>query len=184
VSNIDSRTTGEQTCNLATTTSSGSQGHIGTDRDRRGTDTTGFCHVRRGYAPTMAVREDSLPASLRRTHEVEHMKGEPNMAKTMSTSTSTMFVGSTTLASNLQRVLVDLIDLHIQGKQAHFPLGEQQTATVVDLLVERLNAAARTIREVHDEVDRDDPSTADLLHMILLDLEKYAWMLAAENRSA
>ena len=106
------------------------------------------------------------------------------MAKTMSTSTSTMFVGSTTLASNLQRVLVDLIDLHIQGKQAHFPLGEQQTATVVDLLVERLNAAARTIREVHDEVDRDDPSTADLLHMILLDLEKYAWMLAAENRSA
>ena len=70
------------------------------------------------------------------------------------------------------------------NRPASLPLGEQQTARVVDLVVERLNAAARTIREVHDEVDGEDPSTADLLHMILLDLEKYAWMLAAENRSA
>lgn len=147
------------------------------------------------------------------------------------------FAASTKLSGNLQRVLVDLIDLHIQGKQAHwnvvghnfrdlhlqldeivdaarthsdtiaermralhavpdgrsdtvasksslpaFPAGEQDTSTVVDLTVERLNAACKTMRDVHDEVDHEDPSTSDLLHAIIDDLEKQAWMVSAENR--
>jgi starvation-inducible DNA-binding protein len=32
-------------------------------------------------------------------------------------------------------------------------------------------------------VDSEDPSTADLLHTITDSLEKYAWMVSAENRS-
>lgn len=147
------------------------------------------------------------------------------------------FTGSRQLAESLQRVLVDLIELHVQGKQAHwnvvghnfrdlhlqldeivdaartssdtiaermravhavpdgrsetvtatttlpaFPPGEQQTATVVDLMTARLTATCDTAREVHDRVDEEDPTTADLLHQIIDELEKLAWMVAAENR--
>jgi starvation-inducible DNA-binding protein len=37
---------------------------------------------------------------------------------------------------------------------------------------------------VHDDVDAEDPTSADLLHAILEDLEKQAWMLSAEVRTA
>jgi starvation-inducible DNA-binding protein len=149
------------------------------------------------------------------------------------------FAASTKLAGDLQRILVDLIDLHIQGKQAHwnvvghnfrdlhlqldeiietareasdtiaermralravpdgradtvaassslpaFPAGEQDTAAVVDLVVARLFAAVATMRDVHDAVDDEDPATSDLLHQIIEALEKYAWMVGAENRTA
>ena len=149
------------------------------------------------------------------------------------------FVGSATLAGHLQRVLVDLIELHLQGKQAHwnvvgpnfrdlhlqldeivdiareasdtiaermralhatpdgrsdtvastttlpaFPAGEQSTGNVARAVTARLHAAAATLRGVHDDVDAEDPSSADLLHAILDDLEKQAWMLSAEVRTA
>ncbi len=149
------------------------------------------------------------------------------------------FVAPPRLANNLQVVLVDLIELHLQGKQAHwnvvgknfrdlhlqldelvdvareasdtiaerlralqgspdgrsdtvaastslpaFPGGEQNTATVVDLITDRIAAAVATMRTVHDDVDADDPSSADLLHAITDDLEKYAWMISAENHIA
>jgi len=149
------------------------------------------------------------------------------------------FIGSTGLAERLQRVLVDLIELHLQGKQAHwnvvgpnfrdlhlqldeivdvareasdtiaermralhatpdgrsdavaatttlpaFPAGEQSTADVARAMTARLNAAAATLRAVHDDVDAEDPSSADLLHAILEDLEKQAWMVRAEVRTA
>lgn len=147
------------------------------------------------------------------------------------------FTASTQLAENLQRVLSDLIALHLQGKQAHwtvvghnfrdlhlqldeivaearefsdtiaermralnavpdgraptvaktaslspFPLGEQNTSTVVDLMTDRLHRVAGTARAVHDAVDAEDPATADLLHAIIDSLEKQAWMLSSENR--
>lgn len=145
---------------------------------------------------------------------------------------------SEALAANLQKVLVDLVELHLQGKQAHwnvvgknfrdlhlqldeiveaarefaddvaermralhatpdgrtgtvasstslstYPDGEVDTKRTVDLVTERIEAAVGTIREVHDEVDEEDPSTADLLHAIILKLEQYAWMVRAENGS-
>jgi starvation-inducible DNA-binding protein len=148
------------------------------------------------------------------------------------------FVASPRLANNLQAVLVDLIELHLQGKQAHwnvvgknfrdlhlqldelvdvaraasdtiaermralqaipdgrsetvtattslpaFPADEQNTTTVVDLITDRITAAVATMRTVHDDVDGDDPSSADLLHQMIDDLEKYAWMISAENRT-
>ncbi|SDU81007.1 starvation-inducible DNA-binding protein [Microlunatus sagamiharensis] len=143
------------------------------------------------------------------------------------------------LAANLQKVAVDLINLHVVGKQAHwnvvgknfrdlhlqldelveaarefsddiaermrsiyvtpdgrastiaatstiaeFPAGEVDTAETVDLIVAAIYATAGTMREVHDEVDEADPTTADLLHGFLERLEQLAWMIEAENRVA
>src|ERR1700730_11141277 len=147
------------------------------------------------------------------------------------------FTASPQLAANLQRVLVNLVELHLQGKQAHwnvigsnfrdlhlqldelvdaareasdtiaermraldavpdgrsdtvaattslpqFPAFEQNTTDVVDLITTRVYATVDTLRVVHDDVDAEDPSTADLLHQIIDSLEKLAWMIKSENR--
>lgn len=147
------------------------------------------------------------------------------------------FTASKQLGENLQMVLVDLIELASQGKQAHwnvvgknfrdmhrqldeiiaaargfsdtvaermralhavpdgrsdtvaegttlpeFPTGEVSTTDVVDLITERLEATAGTCRDVHDAVDEEDPTSADILHAILESLEQFAWMVSAENR--
>ena len=140
------------------------------------------------------------------------------------------------LVQNLQKVLVDLIELHLQGKQAHWnlvgtnfrhlhlqlddivdlareaadtiaermraldavpdgrtdtvaattsipaaPAGLVGTADTVDIVTDRIYATVDTVRTVHDEVDAADASTADLLHTIITELEKQAWMLKSEN---
>jgi len=54
----------------------------------------------------------------------------------------------------------------------------------VDLITGSLRTVVADIRRVHDEVDHEDPSTSDLLHGIVVELEKQAWMLSAENRIA
>lgn len=147
------------------------------------------------------------------------------------------FHASERLRSNLQQVLVDLIELSLQGKQAHwnvvgpnfrdlhlqldeivdaarefsdtiaerlramhaivdgrsdsvaastslpaFPEGEVSTGTTVDLITERLDAVADTCRQVHDEVDEDDPTSADILHAILERIEQLSWLTRSENR--
>ncbi len=148
------------------------------------------------------------------------------------------FTASQELSDNLQAVLVDLLELAIQGKQAHwnvvgknfrdthlqldeiidaargfsdtiaermralhavpdgrsdtvaetttlpeFPHGEVLTADVIDLVTERLEATISTCRDVHDAVDEEDPTSADILHAILESLEQFAWMISAENRT-
>jgi starvation-inducible DNA-binding protein len=147
------------------------------------------------------------------------------------------FYAPPSLPENLQKVLVDLIELHLQGKQAHWnvigtnfrdlhlqldeivdaareasdtiaermralnaipdgrsdtvtafttlpalPPAELNTTDIVDLVTTRIYAAVDTIRAVHDDVDAADPSSADLLHEIIDDMEKAAWMLKSENR--
>ena len=147
------------------------------------------------------------------------------------------FQASPELSANLQRVLVDLIELHLQGKQAHwnvvgtnfrdlhlqldelvdfaregsdtiaermraldvvpdgrsdtvaanttlpeFPPYELNTGEVVDLITGRVYGAVDTIRTVHDAVDAEDPSTADILHQLIDGLEKLAWLIKSENR--
>ncbi|WP_413807592.1 Dps family protein [Streptomyces sp. OE57] len=149
------------------------------------------------------------------------------------------FTASPQLAQALQQIVVDLVELHLQGKQAHwnvvghnfrdlhlqldqivddaresadtiaermralaaipdgrsetvaatttlpaFPAGEASVSAVVDLVTARLRATVDTLRTLHDQVDSEDPSTADLLHAIIDSLEKHAWMVSAENRSA
>ncbi|WP_372968183.1 Dps family protein [Microbacterium sp.] len=148
------------------------------------------------------------------------------------------FTASPTLAANLQVVLVDLIELSLQGKQAHwnvvgrnfrdthrqldeiieaartfsdtvaermralhavpdgrtdtiaettslpaFPAGEVSTTDTIDLITERLDAAVGTMRGVHDAVDEEDPTSADILHAVIESLEQFAWMVSAENRT-
>lgn len=149
------------------------------------------------------------------------------------------FSASEKLAGHLQQLLVDLIELSLQGKQAHwnvvghnfrdlhlqldeivdaargftddiaermravyalpdgrsatvssqtslppFPSGEVDTATTVDLVAAAVYGVAKTARDIHDDVDAEDPTTADLLHGILERLEQLAWMIDAENRVA
>jgi len=144
-----------------------------------------------------------------------------------------------TLTSNLQAVLVDLIELHVQGKQAHwnivgtnfrdlhlqldeiveaargfaddtaermralhalpdgrsstvskstalpeFPSGLIDTKDAIEKIVGALEAAVGTMRKVHDEVDEEDPTTADLLHAFIARLEQLAWMVNAETMRA
>jgi len=55
------------------------------------------------------------------------------------------------------------------------------TDVVVADIGERLQAAAATARAVHDAVDSEDPTTADLLHDVLETLEQLHWMLTAEH---
>ncbi len=142
-------------------------------------------------------------------------------------------------AGHLQQLLVDLNDLALQGKQAHwnivgpnfrdlhlqldeivdaarefsdevaermralyvtpdgrsatvahqttlapFPANEVDTATTVDLITAALYAVAETARRIHGDVDREDPTTADLLHSIITRIEQLAWMVDSENRVA
>jgi len=147
------------------------------------------------------------------------------------------FAPSVKFIESLQKVLVDLIELHLQGKQAHwnvvgpnfrdlhlqldelvdfaregsdtiaermralygvadgrsdtvaattslpqFPADEQNSAEVIDLITVRIHAAVGTMRAVHDAIDDEDPSTADILHQLIDGLEKQAWLIKSENR--
>ncbi|MCV7099049.1 Dps family protein [Mycobacterium palustre] len=149
------------------------------------------------------------------------------------------FRAPASLFQDLQQVLVDLIELHLQGKQAHWnlvgtnfrdlhlqldgivdaareasdtiaermraldavPDGRSDTVVAtttvpavppglvgatetVDMITDRIYAVVGTIRTVHDDVDAADPSTADLLHAIIDQLEKEAWLLKSENGTA
>ena len=148
------------------------------------------------------------------------------------------FTASKELSENLQKVLVDLLELASQGKQAHwnvigtnfrdthlqldeiidaarefsdtiaermralhalpdgrsdtvaesttlpeFPQGEIATTEVIDLITVRLEDTVGTCRDVHDAVDDEDPTSADILHAIIEKLEQFAWMISAENRT-
>jgi len=149
------------------------------------------------------------------------------------------FQPSEKFAKHTQQLLVDLTELSLQGKQAHwnvvgknfrdlhlqldevvdaargftdevaermralyitpdgrsatvaeetslapFPPNEVDTATTVDLITAALYAVAKTARTIHDDIDAEDPTTADLLHSILDRIEQLAWMIDAENRVA
>ncbi|HEX4443634.1 MAG TPA: DNA starvation/stationary phase protection protein [Galbitalea sp.] len=148
------------------------------------------------------------------------------------------FQASKALTDSLQSVLVDLIELHIQGKQAHwnvvgpnfrdlhlqldeivhdarefsdavaerlralhaivdgrsdtvaattllpeYPNGEILTPDTVELITARLDTTVSRMRKVHDTVDDEDPTSADLLHAIIARLEQLSWMVGAELRT-
>lgn len=56
------------------------------------------------------------------------------------------------------------------------------TAQAVALITSGLRTTAQSIRDVHDDIDAEDPSTSDLLHATIDQIEKQAWMLSAETR--
>lgn len=149
----------------------------------------------------------------------------------------TEFVASPSLSADLQAVLVDLLELQNQAKQAHwnlvgphfrsihleldeiadmvrenadsvaermralravpdgrtrivvetttldaFPEGEISVDRAVAVIAERILAAVTVIRAVHDDVDEQDPTSADLLHVVIEGLEKQRWMLISQLR--
>jgi starvation-inducible DNA-binding protein len=153
------------------------------------------------------------------------------------TAPTTPFEASSKLTAALQQILVDQVELHLQGKQAHwnligpgfreihlqldevvdlareaadtiaermralngiadgraatvaatttlpaYPAGEQSVHDTVELIADRIYAAGNTIRDLHDGIDDEDPSSADLLHEILNESEKQAWMLRSAIR--
>ena len=61
--------------------------------------------------------------------------------------------------------------------------GELSTADAVGVITDRLQAVVGTCRDVHDQVDEEDPTTADILHVFIEKLEQFAWMVSAENRT-
>ncbi len=63
-----------------------------------------------------------------------------------------------------------------------FPAGEIGVDRAVAVIAERILSAVSVIRAVHDEVDEQDPTSADLLHTVLEGLEKQRWMLMAQLR--
>ena len=65
---------------------------------------------------------------------------------------------------------------------AAFPEGEVSVERAVAVIAERIVAVVNTIRGVHDDVDAQDPTSADILHTILEALEKQRWMLASQLR--
>ncbi len=148
------------------------------------------------------------------------------------------FVASPRLRNSLQKVLVNLIDLQLVGKQAHwnvvgpnfrdlhlnldevvdiareggdeiaermralhatpdgrskvvsahstlpdFVPGEVGTHDAIRAIVQAVEATTKTMRDVHDGVDDEDPASADLLHEYIIKLEQQAWFLSAELRS-
>jgi starvation-inducible DNA-binding protein len=67
---------------------------------------------------------------------------------------------------------------------APFPEGLINTKDAIERIVAALEAAVGTMRKVHDEVDEEDPTSADLLHEFIAKLEQFAWMVNAETMKA
>lgn len=173
-------------------------------------------------------------------HETRSSRRHESAAATPQSRTKAgrQFKASKQLSGSLQQVLVDLVELGLQGKQAHwnvvghnfrdthllldeivaaaheftdtvaerlraldalpdgrsqtvsvsttlpqYPAGEVSTKDTVDLVTERLDAVAATARDVHDRVDEEDPTSADILHEILERIEQLSWLLRSENRT-
>lgn len=147
------------------------------------------------------------------------------------------FVASPALAADLQAVLVELLELQNQAKQAHwtvvgpnfrsthleldelvdaareyadsiaermralvavpdgrtgtvatttsleaFPAGEVDVERAIAVVADRILGVVNVVRALHDEVDDQDPTSADILHSVLEGLEKRRWMFTAQLR--
>lgn len=62
-----------------------------------------------------------------------------------------------------------------------FPAGQTSAKHTVKLSTARLLRTVKTMCNVHDQVDEEDPTSADLLHAAIERLEQLAWMVNAES---
>ena len=115
------------------------------------------------------------------------------------------FTASAALRDSFQRVLVDLIALELVGKQAHWnivnatpdgrpatvaasatvpvaPEGEVLTTDAVAYIVSAIEAVVATLRDVHDTIDGEDPSSSGIIEDLTVQLEQQAWFLSSEIR--
>lgn len=63
-----------------------------------------------------------------------------------------------------------------------FPEGEILTTDAVEHIVAAIQGTVHTIRDLRDEIDEDDPATADILHEYILKLEQQVFFIASETR--
>ena len=63
------------------------------------------------------------------------------------------------------------------------PKWSKEPRTKYTTVTARLEATIGTMRDVHDAVDEEDPTSADVLHAVIEGLEQFAWMVSAENRT-
>jgi starvation-inducible DNA-binding protein len=94
------------------------------------------------------------------------------------------FLASESLTDDLQSVLVDLIELHIQGKQAHgnlvgknFPDLHRQLDEIIEAGRECRDAVAERMRALHASVDGRTATVAKQTS-----LEQLSSMVSAESR--
>lgn len=150
---------------------------------------------------------------------------------------ATPYQASQKVAEHLQHILVDLLDLQLVGKHAHwnvvgpafaglherldevvaaarefaddiaermravyvvpdgradtvaantnipeFPKGETDIPTTVGHTVKAIETVTGTVRSHRDDIDAEDPVTADLLHGVLERLEQLNWMIGSTTR--
>jgi starvation-inducible DNA-binding protein len=69
-----------------------------------------------------------------------------------------------------------------QTDLATFPAGEITTHDAIDHVVGAIETTVASMRGCHDEVDSADPTTADLFHEYIAQLEQQAWFISAETR--
>ena len=93
------------------------------------------------------------------------------------------------VAAALQQALVDLTDLSLQGKQAHWNIegpGFRSLHLHLDEIIDEVRLAADDVAErikaTLDPVDEHDHLSNDLLIGIATGLEKQAWMLRAATK--
>ena len=70
-----------------------------------------------------------------------------------------------------------------QTRLPQFPEGEITTHDAIDHMVKTVETTVATMRNCHDEVDSTDPTTADLFHEYMAQLEQQAWFISAETRT-
>lgn len=70
-----------------------------------------------------------------------------------------------------------------QSGLPEFPDGEISTHHAIDHMVKTIEATVASMRNCHDEVDSADPTTADLFHEYIAQLEQQAWFISAETRT-
>lgn len=64
-----------------------------------------------------------------------------------------------------------------------FPDGEISTHDAIDHIVRAIETTVASMRNCHDEVDSADPTTADIFHEYISQLEQQAWFISAETRT-
>ena len=62
------------------------------------------------------------------------------------------------------------------------PEGEVLATDAVAYIVSAIEAVVATLREVHDTVDGEDPSSSGIIEDLTVQLEQQAWFLSAEVR--
>ena len=70
-----------------------------------------------------------------------------------------------------------------QTRLPQFPEGEITIHDAIDHMVKTVEMTVATMRDCHDEVDSTDPTTADLFHEYMAQLEQQAWFISAETRT-